>query len=58
VCREVGFRHGKRNGEKSGGVARSEIDIFAPIFTVGSGSEFPWYRISTTFTLSVKLTWL
>ena len=56
MCREVGFRHGKRNGVKSGGVARSEIDIFAPIFTVGSGSEFPWYRISTTFTLSVKLT--
>ena len=56
MCREVGFRHGKRNGVKSGGVARSEIDIFAPIFTVGSGSEFTWYRISTTFTLSVKLT--
>ncbi len=56
MCGEVAYRHGNRIAGKSGGVARSEIDIFAPIFTVGSGSEFTWYRISTTFTLSVKLT--
>jgi hypothetical protein len=34
VCGEVGYRHGNRNGGKSGGVARSEIDILAPIFTI------------------------
>jgi hypothetical protein len=30
VCGEIGYR----NGGKSGGVARNEIDILAPIFTI------------------------